>query len=89
MNMNSHSKDADELLEVFAKTMIHPPSNEYTHGGEPWLIMGPEHAQILSQKGYSKQEIQNKLWHLSQMPGSEMAHRDFIRVPSISPSRIR
>jgi hypothetical protein len=80
MNMNSHSKDPDELLQIFAKTMIHPPSNEYTHGGEPWLIIGPEHAEILVSTGYGKLQIQEKLWHLSKMPGTEMAKRDFIRA---------
>ena len=35
MNMNTHSKEAYELARVFADTMIHPPSNEYVHGGEP------------------------------------------------------
>ncbi len=46
MNMNSHAKDAVELARVIAETMIHPPSNEYTHGGEPWLVLGPEHAEV-------------------------------------------
>ena len=80
MNMNSHAKDPDELLQVFAKTMIHPPSNEYTHGGEPWLMIGPEHAEILARTGYTKLQIQEKLWHLSKMPGFEMAQRDFTRA---------
>jgi hypothetical protein len=80
MNMNSHSKDPDELLQIFAKTMIHPPSNEYTHGGEPWLIIGPEHAEILTCTGYRKSQIQEKLWHLSKMPALEMGKRDFIRA---------
>ena len=38
MNMNTHSKEAYELARVFADTMVHPPSNEYVHGGEPWLV---------------------------------------------------
>jgi len=32
MNMNTHTKDAAELLRVFAETMQHPPSNEYCYG---------------------------------------------------------
>jgi len=43
MNMNTHSKEVNELLRVFAQTMVHPPSNEYVHGGEPWLMICPEH----------------------------------------------
>jgi hypothetical protein len=40
LNMNTHSKDAAELVRVIAETMMHPPSNEYVHGGEPWSSSG-------------------------------------------------
>jgi len=42
--------------------------------------VGPEHAAILVSKGYSKLQIQEKLWQLSKMSGSEMAQRVFIRA---------
>jgi len=80
MNMNSHSKDAGELVRVFAETMQHPPSNEYTHGGEPWLIIGPEHAQILAGAGYSKADVKTALWEATKMQGRRMALRDFERA---------
>jgi hypothetical protein len=80
MNMNSHSKDADELLRVFAETIVHPPSNEYTHGGEPWIIIGPEHAEILDRGGYSKADVKKALWEATKMRGSRMAKRDFARA---------
>ena len=80
MNMNSHSKTADELLRVIAETMIHPPSNEYTHGGEPWLMIGPEHAEILHRGGLDKAEVKRRLWEYSKMPAGRMAARDLMRV---------
>jgi hypothetical protein len=80
MNMNSHSKDADELLRVFAETMVHPASNEYTHGGEPWVILGPEHAEILRRGGYSKADVKRALWQATKMVGRRMAQRDFARA---------
>jgi hypothetical protein len=80
MNMNSHSKDARELVHVFAETMIHPPSNEYTHGGEPWIIVGPEHAAIFAAAGHSKDDLRKALWEATKMPGHRMAQRDFERV---------
>jgi hypothetical protein len=80
MNMNSHSKDADELVRVFAETMQHPPSNEYTHGGEPWVIVGPEHAQVLARAGYSKADLKSALWEATKLPGRRMALRDFERA---------
>ena len=78
--MNSHSKDAAELLRVFAETMVHPPSNEYTHGGEPWLVIGPEHADILHRAGYGKAAVKAALWEATKMPGHRMAQRDFERA---------
>ena len=80
MNMNTHTKDANELLRAFAETMQHPPSNEYTHGGEPWLILSPEHAQILHAAGLSKADVKRELWERSKMPASRMTDRDLLRV---------
>jgi len=80
MNMNTHSKDADELLRVIAETMVHPPSNEYCHGGEPWLMIGPEHAHILANGGYDKARVKAKLWELTKMPAGRMSVKDLLRV---------
>ena len=80
MNMNTHTKDANELLRAFAETMQHPPSNEYTHGGEPWLILSPEHAQILHRAGLSKVDVKRELWERSKIPASRMTDRDLLRV---------
>ena len=80
MNMNSHSKDAAELVHVFAETMIHPPSNEYTHGGEPWLMIGPEHAEILQRGGIDKSELKRRLWEASKMRAGLMSVKDRQRV---------
>jgi hypothetical protein len=80
MNMNTHCKDADDLLRVFAETMIHPASNEYCHGGEPWLVLAPEHADILNAAGYTKPGIKQRLWELARMPAQRMSAKDLLRV---------
>jgi hypothetical protein len=80
MNMNTHTKDAGELLRAIAETMQHPPSNEYTHGGEPWLILSPEHAEILKAAGLSKAEVKRRLWEGSKMPARRMTDKDILRV---------
>lgn len=80
MNMNTHCKDADDLLRVIAETMMHPASNEYCHGGEPWLVLAPEHADILRQAGYTKAGIKQRLWALSRMPARRMSDKDLLRV---------
>lgn len=80
LNMNTHSKQAEELARVIAQTLVHPPSNEYVHGGEPWLMIGPEHAEIFKRGGMSKADVKRKLWTLSKMPASELAHKELERV---------
>ena len=80
MNMNTHTKDADEFIRAVAETMMHPPSNEYTHGGEPWLVISPEHAQILARAGIGKAELKRRLWEGSKMRASRMTGKDLLRV---------
>jgi len=80
MNMNTLAKDPRQLLRAFAETMQHPPSNEYTHGGEPWLILSPEHAEILKSAGFGKAEVKRQLWELSKMPARRMTDKDLLRV---------
>ena len=80
MNMNSHAKDATELLRVFADTIIHPPSNEYTHGGEPWLLLSPEHARVLSEAGLDKDAVRSRLWEATRMPAGRMSGPDRARA---------
>lgn len=80
MNMNTHCKDAADLLRVITETMMHPASNEYCHGGEPWVVLAPEHAEILHAAGYAKSDVKARLWALSRMPASRMSAKDLLRV---------
>ena len=80
MNMHSYGKNADDILRVFADTMMHGPSNEYVHGGEPWIVLSPEHAEILHDAGYSKADVQQKLWELSKMKAGRMTPEDIGRA---------
>ena len=80
INMNTHSKEALELARVIAETMMHPPSNEYVHGGEPWFIIGPEHAEIFRRGGMSKADVKRELWERSKMAVSRLAAKEIERA---------
>ena len=80
LNMCTHSKDANELLRVFAETLPRPPSNDYWTGGEPWLVIAPEHAEILRAGGFKKVEVKRRLWEESKMPARRMAVIDMQRT---------
>ena len=80
LNMNTHSKEAMELVRVMADTLVHPTSNEYVHGGEPWLILGPEHAEIFRRGGLSKSDVKRHLWEHSKMPVARLAVNEIGRA---------
>ena len=80
LNMNIHSKNASEILRSIADAMAHGPSNDYWCGGEPWIVISPEHAQILAQAGLGKSDVKRRLWDESKMSGSRMADKDFERT---------
>ena len=80
LNMNSHAKDAADLLRAFADTMAHPTSNDYWCGGEPWIILGPEHAEVLQRGGLTKAQVKQRLWEQSKMAAARMAAKDLLRT---------
>ncbi len=80
LNMNTHSKEAGEMLRVFAECMVHPASNEYCHGGEPWLVIAPEHADILKAGGLTKRDVKQRLWELSKMPAGRLSVKEVLRA---------
>lgn len=80
VNMNTHAKDAGDLLRVFADTMMHATSNDYWVGGEPWLVLAPEHVDILNRDGLNKSEFKRRLWEQSKMAAGRMAAKDLERT---------
>jgi hypothetical protein len=79
-NLNSHAKDADDLLKALAGSLAFPASNDYHFGGEPWLVISPEHAAILQRAGLQKAEVKRRLWEQSRMPAMRQAAKDHLRV---------
>ena len=76
-NINTHSKVAEDVLRVFAETMKRPAGNDYRTGGEPWMILSPEHAEVLKTGGYSKAAVKQRLWESSRLPARLMTKRDY------------
>ncbi len=80
VNFNSHAKDAPDLLKVIADSMCFPTNNDYYFGGEPWLLLGPEHAHILAREGLSKHDLKLKLWEMSKLHVDRLAAKDRMRL---------
>jgi hypothetical protein len=80
LNMNTHTKSADDLVRSIADSMAYASSNDYWCGGEPWIVLSPEHAAILAQAGLSKSEVKRRLWEQSKMAASRMTEKDYERT---------
>jgi hypothetical protein len=79
-NMNTHAKDVDDLLRVIGDTMAFPCSSDYVHGGSPFLVLSPEHAQILKRDGLSKADVKRRLWDESRLAAARLSAKDLGRV---------
>ncbi len=79
-NMNTHAKDSGDLLRVIADTMTFPASSDFVYGGEPWLILAPEHAHILHRDGLTKADVKRRLWEQARLAGHRMSAKDFGRA---------
>ena len=80
VNFNTHAKDAADLLKVIADSICFPTNNDYYFGGEPWLLLGPEHAHILAREGLSKRDVKLKLWETSKLHVDRLAAKDRMRL---------
>lgn len=80
VNFNSHAKDAADLLKVIANSMCFPTNNDYYFGGEPWLLIEPEHTHILAREGLSKRDVKLKLWDMSKLHVDRLAAKDRMRL---------
>jgi len=78
--MSTHARDADDLIRVFAATMAYPACNDYVYGSEPWIVLCPEHAEILQRAGLGKAEVKRRLWDQSRLAASQLSAKDFERT---------
>ncbi len=80
LNLLCHEKDAADLLRVLADSIRYPASNDYWCGGAPWVIIGPEHAEIFAAAGMDKETVRLGLWEQSKMKASRRSMRDLART---------
>ncbi len=80
LNLNSHSKDAADLLRAIALSLVYPTSNDYHFAGAPWVILSPEHAEVLKHGGLTKDDVKRGIWEQSKMEAGRFARKDYDRA---------
>jgi hypothetical protein len=87
-NVNDHgSTTADALLLALAGTLATPGHNNVYLGGEPLVILGPEHAQTFAASGWGKADVKRALWERARVRLGAFGAENLARFAVIDPSR--
>jgi hypothetical protein len=86
-NVNDHASTTPEaMLMALAGTAATTGSNNVYLGGEPLVILGPEHAQTLALTGWSKAEVKRHLWELIRIRLDRFSAENLARFATIDPA---
>jgi hypothetical protein len=74
-NINDHaSVHGEGLLTTVAMSMRQLGSNNMSgRGGEPMVVLGPEHAAQIAADGYTKDDVKRFVWERSRFPIEDAA----------------
>jgi hypothetical protein len=67
-------------LRVIADSITFPTGNDYHFAGAPWLVLSPEHAQVLHGAGLGKEDVKRELWQRSKLRAGRFSARDYARA---------
>jgi hypothetical protein len=86
-NVNDHASTTPEaLLMVLTDTASTTGSNNVYLGGEPLVILGPEHAHTLASSGWSKGEAKRRLWERIRIRLDRFSAENLARFATIDPA---
>jgi hypothetical protein len=77
-NINDHgSRTADSLLKNIAGTMTTTGNNNLYWNGDTFVVICPEHADILAKGGFNVQSLKHELYRRVRVPVSTMSPGQF------------
>jgi hypothetical protein len=86
-NINDHgSSTAEGILTTVAGTAATVGSNNIYLGGEPLVILGPEHAATVAGSGWSKAQFKRAFWERARVPLSRFDPSNLERFAVIHPA---
>ncbi len=87
-NVNDHgSVTPGALLRAFTGTAATTGNNNVYLGGEPLVLVGPEHAQTFAAGGWSKDDLRQAIWDGARLPLSRFSAENLHRFATIDPAR--
>jgi hypothetical protein len=89
-NVNDHgSTTAEGILATVAGTAAIVGHNNIYLGGEPLIVLGPEHAATVAASGWTKADFKRALWERARVPLSRFAPDNVARFAATDPEAFR
>ena len=89
-NVNDHaSNTARGIVATVAGTAAIVGHNNIYLGGEPLVVLGPEHAATVAADGWSKADFKRALWERARVPLSAFSPENIERFSGIDPEGFR
>ena len=79
-SMNITEKNPQNIAAMIGDTMQYPASSDYIHGGAPWVVLSPQHAELMARAGWSKADVKRQLWEASKMRAGRSRGAEFERM---------
>jgi hypothetical protein len=71
-SMLETAPQAGDLIASLGRSARSPTGNDYLFvDSEPWLVLCPEHAELLARSGYSKADVRAAFWSAARLPLGE------------------
>jgi hypothetical protein len=87
-NVNDHgSATGEEILTTISGVLATPGNNNIYLGGEPFVVLGPEHAAVIARSGFSKKDIKRFLFENARVPMSSIPKSNLDRFIKTNPDR--
>jgi hypothetical protein len=85
-NINDHaSTTPSAIVATVSSVAATVGSNNIYLGGEPLVLLGPEHAATAASTGWSKDEFKRQVWEHSAVPLTRFAPENITRFGTIYP----
>ena len=65
---DSHSTTAEGLMQTVAGSLMEAGSNNMSSAGEPFLVLGPEMAEVIAAAGWTREQIQQYIFEDARLP---------------------
>jgi hypothetical protein len=82
------SRSAESLARMLAHSMDSVGSNDMHFGGQPMLLLGPEHAAILGAEGWSRRRLQEHILEHAARPARFFSCENVKAITARRPGRL-